>query len=438
MKKTILFSPVGMTDPIRYFHDGAMLNIIRNYKPTPDIVYLYMSKEICEQHEKDDRYRYSIRQLGKTLNKEIDIVLIERPELEDVQLFDSFINEFSSILNDIHSKHPDYEIILNVSSGTPAMKSSLQILSLTLDYATVPVQVSTPQKQSNPRIDDEKNATCEELWELNDSNNGNDDRCIISGTKNLLTEFKKNTLKKLIKSYDYPAALELAKDMSIFSDRFIDMLSAANDRLKLKYFSTKTVFKKYDYNISINAKKEFVEIHEYVMLLKIKIIKEEYADFIRAITPLNFHLFELFLREKCSIDVNNYAEIKNKGVRYWSKCKLSGTDIDKCLNGLYNSGFRYDTAMNSDTFCGLIEKYSGDDDISKCAKNLRDIETNIRNKAAHTIVSVTDKDIKDDTGFKSDEIFEMIINMLKYSGFDISSKCIKSYDTMNEYLINEM
>ena len=146
----------------------------------------------------------------------------------------------------------------------------------------------------------------------------------------------------------------------------------------------------------------------------------------------------LFLREKCSIDVNNYAEIKNKGVRYWSKCKLSGTDIDKCLNGLYNSGFRYDTAMNSDTFCGLIEKYSGDDDISKCAKNLRDIETNIRNKAAHTIVSVTDKDIKDDTGFKSDEIFEMIINMLKYSGFDISSKCIKSYDTMNEYLINEM
>ncbi len=40
MNKTILFSPVGMTDPIRYFKDGAMLNIIRNY--APDIVYLYM------------------------------------------------------------------------------------------------------------------------------------------------------------------------------------------------------------------------------------------------------------------------------------------------------------------------------------------------------------------------------------------------------------
>ena len=64
--KKILFSPIGGTDPISNFRDGAMLHICRIYKP--DIVYLYLSKEMCEFQEKDDRYRYCLEQLGKKLN----------------------------------------------------------------------------------------------------------------------------------------------------------------------------------------------------------------------------------------------------------------------------------------------------------------------------------------------------------------------------------
>ena len=48
--KKILFSPIGGTDPISNFRDGAMLHICRIYKP--DIVYLYLSKEMCEFQEK--------------------------------------------------------------------------------------------------------------------------------------------------------------------------------------------------------------------------------------------------------------------------------------------------------------------------------------------------------------------------------------------------
>ena len=44
MSKRYLFSPVGNTDPIKYFSDGSMLHICRVYQP--DIVYLYMSQEI--------------------------------------------------------------------------------------------------------------------------------------------------------------------------------------------------------------------------------------------------------------------------------------------------------------------------------------------------------------------------------------------------------
>ncbi len=60
-RKKLLFSPVGGTDPISNFRDGALLHICRVYQP--DIVYLYLSKEMCEAQEKDDRYRFCLRKL---------------------------------------------------------------------------------------------------------------------------------------------------------------------------------------------------------------------------------------------------------------------------------------------------------------------------------------------------------------------------------------
>ena len=56
MNRVILFSPVGGTDPISLSncHDGSLLHICRNYRP--DKVILYMSKEMLDYQEADDRY----------------------------------------------------------------------------------------------------------------------------------------------------------------------------------------------------------------------------------------------------------------------------------------------------------------------------------------------------------------------------------------------
>lgn len=56
--KKVLFSPVGSTDPISNQRDGALLHIARVYKP--DIIYLYLSKEMCELSDKDNRYIYCL------------------------------------------------------------------------------------------------------------------------------------------------------------------------------------------------------------------------------------------------------------------------------------------------------------------------------------------------------------------------------------------
>ena len=65
MSKTYLFSPIGNTDPIKYFYDGSMLHICRYYKP--DVVILYLSHEMILHHEKDNRYVRSIELLGEKL-----------------------------------------------------------------------------------------------------------------------------------------------------------------------------------------------------------------------------------------------------------------------------------------------------------------------------------------------------------------------------------
>ena len=54
MNKKILYSAVGMTDPISNFRDGSLLHICRIYKP--DRVYILMSREVIKHHNEDNRY----------------------------------------------------------------------------------------------------------------------------------------------------------------------------------------------------------------------------------------------------------------------------------------------------------------------------------------------------------------------------------------------
>lgn len=425
----ILFSPIGMTDPIRFFKDGALLNITRHYKP--DMIYLYMSKEVLNYHKKDNRYILSLKYLSELIGKNFDVKIIERPELEDVQIFDFFIDEFRSLLNDIHTECPDSEIILNVSSGTPAMKSSLQILSLTLDFPCLPVQVSTPQKSSNPRIDEESSLSPEEHWELNESNDTDDNRCLASVTKNLLGEFQKQTVIKMIRSYNYTAAYDLCSASGLFSGEFKEMVSAACSRLKLEYSKTRTVFRKHGFISTPPMNTENEELTEYLLLLKIKVIKEEYADFLRAITPVSVKLLEIYLKANCGIDLDDYTIADKKNGRLWSRDKMAGTEALKILDKCYQGHLTDKSPIYSNALEKLIAELSSDHKAAACASNLIKSEKNARNLAAHTIIPVTDKMIFDKTGFKAKEILDMIFAMYHYCRIKVDAD---AYDKMNDFI----
>lgn len=169
MNKTILFSPVGGTDPISSSNcrDGSMLHICREYKP--DIVYLYMSREVLEKQEADDRYRYCLDNLCSLQGREMEYRQIERPDLIEVQEFDFFYHEFREIILDIMKDMDETdELLLNVSSGTPAMKSGLLVLMTLGEFPCKSIQVSTPERKMGEHS--QRNYDVEILWELNEDN----------------------------------------------------------------------------------------------------------------------------------------------------------------------------------------------------------------------------------------------------------------------------
>ena len=432
----ILFSPLGMTDPIRFFKDGAALNVARKYQP--DVIYLYMSKEIVQKHKEDNRYVYSFEKLGELLGKDFEIHTIERPDLEDVQLFDSFLTEFRAILEEIHNNHPDAEILLNVSSGSPAMKSSLQILSLTLDFPCTPVQVSSPMAKSNPRVDNESDLSPEDHWELNESNETDDDRCIVSQTTNLLDEFRKQTVIDMVRSYNYTAAYDIAKKSPAFSQKCREMLDAACARLKLNYSKARTIFGKYGVKVITDAPKECLDLYEYLLVIKVKLCNEEYADFLKALSPAIANLYEMYLNRKCNINLDDYTDIDYEGKRVWNRRKMSGTDVLRFLDEKYkNRGMLQDHSdVRTDALVELIGCYSPDPDATICSAEIRKkVEAKLRNKAAHTIVAISADTVKKETGFTPEEIFRKLVEMFGYCGFSFADNC---YDKMNDAIIGSI
>jgi CRISPR-associated protein, csm6 family len=444
MAKKILFSPVGGTDPIssrESIRDGSMIHIIRVYKP--DKVILYLSKEISEKEKKDKRYTYCIEQLAKLQNRKIEYEIIERPELADVHEYNFYYDEFREILKDIiKSMEKDDKLLLNISSGTPAMKSGLLVLNHLWEDKCESIQVSTPQKSMNNK---EKDYDVETIWQLNEDNEENfENRCGEVQCTSLTRLKNEELIKKLIDEYDYDAAYTIAtyEDMKNSSKHYIDYLEIAKHRLLLDMDKVDEI--KHDLGVlkecycpvqSMDERKYF----EYVLSLNIKIKKRQYADFIRAISPIIKDMFIMIINKELKIDV--YKDLcRYKGGKYvWKEEKLKKHEnILKILQTNYKNQFKF-SDVSPEHFKFLILELVKEQDIKDVVENLRNVEQSVRNITAHEIVSVTEDFIQKKTkcrkkpeGYTSKQIIDDIKKALAYAGINISANDYNSYKYMNE------
>ncbi len=438
MNEIILFSPVGGTDPISMNNckDGALLHICRVYKPTK--VILYMSKEMLENQQKDDRYRYALEHLFQLQNREnIRVVEIERPELVNVHEFDFFYQDFRKIVDNICAEmDPSDRLLINVSSGTPAMKSGLLVLQTLGEFPAVTIQVRTPTGKMNEHT--HEGYDIKKLWEENRDNEPDFEiRCEEVVCPTLSRIKKEEIIKKHIEVYDYQAAVAVAETMQKEAVKaYYNLLKLAEARILLDFPTVDKWQQKLDIDCLPVKEEKNRKYFEYALNLSIKLERKEYADFIRGITPIIVDLFELALKRQCRINIDLYTK-RIKGIRQWDSDRLKGTEIYRVLNNRYKSEFK-PNMIYSDHLNALISHFSRDVRLKKLAENLRLVESKIRNMAAHEIVSITDEKIKEETGFTGAQIMDKIIEIFTFTGIKIPVDAWHSYDKINLAILKAM
>lgn len=432
MGRKILFSPIGGTDPIKYLRDGSMLHICRHYKP--DIVYLYLSHEIMEYHRKDNRYADALNKLGTLLGHHFDIRLIERDELIDVQQYDVFYKDFREEIKKIENEMTsEDELLVNMASGTPAMKSALLVMATLAEYRFKPIQVSTPRKRMNTERDDDiENYDVELNWELNEDNTeGTENRCLEVKSLNLIKMFKIEEIKKHITAYDYSAALTVASEIKqdISEDAFC-MLQIADARAKLNLKKISSLLKDKKYDIYPVKEGNKQKIFEYALVLNMKIKKQEYADFIRGITPISVDLLENILKKECGINLEDCCTRNREGTLIWNRQKLEHMGLMQLMNNEYGGAFRLGPVYSTHISKIICHKCNDKTLIQKVG-DIAFIEGKVRNPAAHEIISVTDEWIKQETGKTVRGIMGIIKYLVIKSGIKVTDEDWKSYDSMN-------
>lgn len=443
--KRILFSAVGGTDPISGQHDGAILHIARCYDL--DKIYLFISEEMRVLDKRDNRYVYCLNKLKESTGKKFEVEKITNPELKDVHVFDVVLEEFKNQINDILKKEgEECELLLNVSSGTPAMKSALQIYATIAERKVIPIQVSTPSKSYNERREEVKGDYNVELqWEMNlDNAPGFTGRCTESEFVNLNAEIKKNIIKKMLAVYDYVGASEVAADMGTFLDKqIIYLIQAAESRLQLDKSRSMSYLKETGYKMFPHESSDECAIFEQLILCRIKIARHEYADFLRSISPLYFAVMERIITVKLGIKLNAcYNQKKGLNGTFFKSWNLKRVENDKALKrALTGAGERElpdRKVVTTEDLVQIIIDNSEDKVLNELVLKLRDIEKGIRNPIAHCITYMTEDVIKDATGVPAEKIFDMLKDLTIASGIKVTPEDLLTYEKTNEEIIKHL
>ena len=432
----ILFSPIGGSDPIRNFRDGSMLHICRHY--LPDKIYLYLSYEMYEHHKKDNRYLYCIKELEKKISHSFDVNFVIREDLKNVQNHEIFYNDFRNCIAKIREKmSSEDELYVNISSGTPAMKNALVVLSTVAEIPFVAVQVSTPLKRSNNTDENMDDYEVEAQWECNEDNKqGVESRCEIVKSANLATLLKVNIIKKHLLAYDYFAAYQIAEEMKEqLSPESLLYLKQAKARIELNTYLVNEIAKQTGYQPMPVRNENDRELVEYLLQIQIKKQRGNYDDFIRSITPAVFTLMKRALNRQCNIEIEDYCKKDKNKILRWDEKKLKqNTEIDTILNNAFRP-FKYNAPVYSVHIKELIIACSANEKLNKTVEDLRSAEEDVRNTAAHTMKSITEDIIKRWTGFTSDEILNKMKELAKFTGCVKDDSVWNSYDLMNREII---
>ncbi len=213
------------------------------------------------------------------------------------------------------------------------------------------------------------------------------------------------------------------------------MIKAASCRLRLDFDGYNHAAREAGVDFMPYREGSKKSVFEYVLNLMIKEKQEDYADFVRAITPLTVDLLEILLMDKFGIDISEFSSRSRTGSVRWNIDAMEkspeGHTVKNAL--LKKFGYINKNAYGSASLARVVEYCGADAETMQDIDMIRDVEENIRNLAAHEIVSVTAREIEKRTGLSPAGITSAIRRLMKKAGFDFGpdGSFLRSYEDMN-------
>ncbi|MDR1862024.1 MAG: hypothetical protein LBQ41_03285 [Candidatus Ancillula sp.] len=363
----LLFSPVGNSDPATSKGWGPLAVICADEQP--EKVVLWMTKDMRENEELDKRYTSAIRHILP--GAELELLMYEGLPTDTDKLF----VEFKMQLAKLHAQDPDAEILLNVTSGTPAISSALVFIDSLRQFNTVPVRVTTPSTSSP--ILNAYNHT--EFFENAEPSN-REGRTNRVEHDNMISQVQVQQVVTLLEAYDFEAALIMAKESIPTYDakyRAVELLEGAVSRLKLQ-----------------PQKTEKSTLEEYIQMLKVKLLRGQFVEFTVLLTAAFTASLWLILR-RSGVQDAQWSKVRpirdsGKSAPHLDNTKISKEEqmiiaLSKVVRTETFEGVIYDSHLlaMTESFCNDTDKLM---QIRKVNEYLK--RDNLRNEIAHNIHGV--------------------------------------------------
>lgn len=433
MKMSILYTPAGDTDPIRDCNDGAILHIIRTYHPT--MVRIFLSAEMVKKEESRHIYSKAIKYNAPECKVEFI-----KTDIVEAQLMEKLIPLTEEFLK-LRKEYPQEEILLNLSSGTPQMKTIMSFLATDFENVRA-IQVDSPQRASNRSAHATQDD--EDIDAVIENNFDNDIdyvcRCHEAPLFLLRRYSIRHQLISLIENYEYSAALALYnKNKTMFKIETGKLLQHADLRSKLQIneafkITGKPVSKKSSVNL----------LNEFLMVMELRQKKGDLAEFIVKLTPFLYGLLLYYFENKASVKVAQFCYEKRKPKDSWRISKNKFQNLAPKIwqyldDTMYNyGGFRDRTELSFSNMLHIMHKLDGvPKELLDVLDKLRDVEKEHRNNLAHTVTNITEELLQNTKpGLTSLAITQKLRKafMLVMDGEAIYKRNV--YDDLNQKLIS--
>ena len=408
----ILISAVGDTDPIRNFHDGPLLHIVRVYRP--EKIVLVHSERSLTKHDKLVKALKSIKDYSPEIIQDGGVLQDAK-----VAIFDEMYDTVSSIVKKYIS---DDEIILNISSATPQIISAMFAVNRISDFNVTAVQVLTPQHKSNEGLRHDNQEDIDTLIETNlDNQSDYENRTLEDTGIKFSQDLTKRNLKALIDNYDYQGALELLRALKLpkkqesFSNikELRKKLTEISDTIKIQGMPDKIVKSKLS-NQAKSALNSYLNIdrnHKQGNIAEVLIRVKSLVEFILE-NYLNNHFLDVITYKedgKPFLNASKYPEILKK---FQEDAKMRGQE--------YHSGY-----LSLPAYIGILKFFEPNHDLLKHIYKIQEINQ-VRNQVAHSLQAFDRKNLKK----VSSAVFAS--KQILLASFDIDNHWFSFYEDLNQ------